>query len=166
MKKTLIILTFLCIICFLIGYITGFRKREIKTVYVEVPKVVKEVEPQFVTKIKEVKVKEPCIRYWKKFSFSDEYVDISYFAYDSSSGLHYQINGEKFMFPVEIEKEVVKKYKEPQKNLYILAGLMFDTERPKEIVPMLGFRYRFFSLTTTISLKKPVFSLIFSLPLP
>lgn len=165
-KRTLIIIILTCIICFLLGYIAGFKRREIRTVYVEVPKVVKEIEPQYITKVKvkEVKSKEPCVRSWKKFSFSDEYINISYFAYDSSSGLHYEINGEKFIFPVEIEKEVVKKYKEPQRNLHIIMGTILNTGKPKEILPVLGFRYKFISLTTTITLKKPIFSLMLSIP--
>lgn len=153
----------LAILAFLLGFKIGSSRE--KKVYVKVPEIIKEVQPQIVKEVKTIKVKD-CIRRWKEFSFSDEFINIRYFAYDSSSGLRYEINGDRFMFPVEIEKEVIKEMEKRQKkrDLGFNIGLMYNTDLKlrNAIYPVFGLRYKFISLSTTITLKRPCLLLTFT----
>ncbi|MEO0301776.1 MAG: hypothetical protein ABIM98_07385 [candidate division WOR-3 bacterium] len=115
---------------FLLGFISGISlflkcyQLPFETKVVYLPKIIKEKqEPKIVEKEKIVKVLEKPLlqRNWLKFSFEDEYVKISYWAYDSSADLSYEINSEKFV------KFITKtEFKEkPVKQNSLSLGLSF-----------------------------------------
>jgi hypothetical protein len=144
-KINLIFLLCGIIIGLLVGffiYSKFFQKTEY--VVVKIPQIVKETQPvkkEIIVKPIYIPKPETLKRKWIKFAYQDSFIDISYWAYDSSADLRYEINGEKFMFPVEVEK-----FKEKKKPTYFGFGVgMLYNYDTKNFRPMiLGKIWKFF----------------------
>lgn len=129
----------------------------------QVPKIVKEgltPRPDTLTHKPIVEtIPAPCIRRWIPFAYTDSFIDISYWAYDSSANLRYEINGERFMYPVYIDKpNIIEKYKDYKLGIDI--GLFY--QYPYYIRPALGLRLYRLHILSTIE-KNPFITLSINL---
>lgn len=150
---------------FLVGFILGVLlmvslftklfKPHVITQKVYVPKIEKIVVPQPDTIrqkyiVKTIKV--PSIRKWMPFTYSDSLIDISYWAYDSSANLRYEIRGEYFVFP-SIEEKTIEKYKDYK--LGVNLGILYKYKYTFK--PVLGVNIYRLSLYATLEKSPSIF---------